>query len=664
MSNNFNNIDDEFLQDFIIETQEHLETIEMNVLDLETEPDNGQVIHSLFRAFHTIKGLAGFVDQDLIQQIAHMTETILDICRKESLNINKEIANIILDSSDLIGEICNDINTVNDEDFIRRIRIFLDKLKVMEYKLEKKPLPEDEKNTENTKDKDGIKDTEDLEDEKTIEDKDNIEDVENVEDIEATKDADSLNAVDDLEDMDEEEDFEENQKKRIGEILLEDHAIDEKDLEFILRQQKKEPELKFGQIAVKEKKAKAKDVVNGIRKQNACTSSVGGGIIRIPTKKVDNLVDMMGELIITQSQIEQEAENKFDSNDSFFTKLLNMSRIMKEMQNLSMSLRMISLRSTFQKLARIARDTIDELDKDVNVIFEGEDTEIDRNIAEKLLKPLVHLVKNSISHGIEVPGVRKKRSKPVSGKVKISAYSNKGSVYIEISDDGNGIDLDKVYNKALEKGLISSSKKYSEKEIEEFIFLPGFSTNENVDTVSGRGVGMDVVKTEISRIGGKIELDNRPGEGCTFILKIPINLAVMNGTIVSIYEYKYILPTLNIKQILQLKDQNWVNVRGKKSMIRLRESVIPVIQLSRLLDREIKDKSYQDSEIVIVMEMDNQLKALPVDDIIGRREIVVKPMNEEFSNLDYISGASILGDGTVSLILDIEYLFKFNEDSQ
>ncbi len=605
MENNDNNfdIDDEFLQDFIIETNEHLEAIEMNVLDLETEANNEQIIHSLFRAFHTIKGLAGFVNQDLIQKISHKTETILDLCRKDSIDINKEIANLILESSDFIGEICNDISLVSDQEFSLRISEFLNQLETYENNIQKK-------------------------------------------DFEIKEEIDDNVSNQKLQD-----------KKRIGEILLDNNTIDEEGLEYILAQQNNQPDLKFGQIAVKNKKAKAKDIINGIRKQKSSKSlDTNDSIIRIPTKKVDNLVDMMGELIITQSQIEQEAEQKYDNNDSFFTKLLNMSRIMKEMQGLSMSLRMVSLKSTFHKIARIARDTIDELGKDVDFIVEGEETEIDRNIAEKLLEPLVHLVKNSISHGIESSDLRQERGKDPGGKVMVSAYSNKGSVYIEISDDGIGIDLEKVHNKAAEKGLIDDTKKYSDKEIQEFIFLPGFSTIENVNTISGRGVGMDVVKTKISKIGGKIEIINNPGEGCKFILKIPINLAVMNGTIISIMDNKYILPTLNIKQILQLKKEDWVEVKGEKRMIRLRDSVIPIIKISKILSEEPKNEA----ELVIVLEMDKQYKALAVDDVIGRREIVVKPMSEEFSNLDYISGASILGDGAVSLILDIEYLFKLN----
>lgn len=620
--NMISEFDDEFLQDFIIETREHLETIEMNVLELETNPDNQQIVNSLFRAFHTIKGLAGFVDQDLIQEIAHKTENILDLCRKKTIKITKNITNIILASADMIGEICTDLSVLNDEDFNNKVSAFIERIG----------------NTE------------------------------------------SFNRNNDYQESNEKKVY--NQvtecfldKKKIGEILLENKSLSDEDVEYILARQKVEPGFKFGEIAIKEKKAKASEIVEGLRTQkDVRTQDTESSIIRIPTQKVDNLVDMMGELIITQSQIEQEAAGRFDSNDSFITRLMNMSRIMKEMQYLSMSLRMISLKSTFHKIARIARDTIDELDKDADFIFEGEDTEIDRNIAEKLLEPLVHLVKNSISHGIEKPELRKERGKNTTGIVKVSAYSNKGSVYIAISDDGNGINFEKVYQKALEKGLIEETAKLNEREMLDLIFLPGFSTNKDVNTVSGRGVGMDVVKTEVSKIGGKIEIDNQPEKGCKFVLKIPINLAVMNGTIIKIASCKYIIPTLNIKQIVQLNEEQWIEVKGRRSMVKVRGSVIPLIKVPDILSKEQKNKIPKTNDkkcekkinneinnkagLVIVLEMDNEMKALPVEEIIDRREIVVKPMGEEFSDLDYISGASILGDGTVSLILDIETLFR------
>ncbi|MEJ6950818.1 chemotaxis protein CheA [Natronospora cellulosivora (SeqCode)] len=551
-----NEFADEFLQDFIIETREHLESIQMDVLELETVEDSRELLDSLFRGFHSIKGIAGFVEQGLILELAHKSESILDLCRKDKLLINKKISNLILKSADIIAEICTNLNLLNDQEFLNTVSTFI----------------------------------------KELED--------------------------------------------VGEIK--ERVLEKKDKKSV---RKKED------IIIE--KSSSRD---NYRKKNKEISPVAidSSVIRIPTKKVDNLLDMMGELMITQSQMEEEAKHLFNENDNFMKKLLNVSRIMKEMQSISMSLRMVSLKSTFNKIARIARDTIDELAKDVEFQSEGEDTEIDRNIAEKILEPLVHLVKNSISHGIESPELRIERGKSSRGLVKVSAYSNRGSVYIEIEDDGDGINLDKIYKKALEKKLIEDSDRYTDKEILNFIFMPGFSTKESVNTVSGRGVGMDVVKTELSRIGGKIEIINKPGLGCTFILKIPINLAVMNGSIISIAGSKYIIPTLNIKEIVQVKDKNSLEIRGKKTMVKIREDLIPIIEVSNIFGKTL----HKDPPLFLLLEMDKKVKALPVDSVIDRREIVVKPLIKEFSNLDYISGASILGDGKVAFILDVEFLFN------
>ncbi|OPZ59189.1 MAG: Chemotaxis protein CheA [Synergistetes bacterium ADurb.Bin520] len=389
------------------------------------------------------------------------------------------------------------------------------------------------------------------------------------------------------------------------------------------------------------------------------SSSKGGGDnIRVATAKVDSMVDMLGELLITQSQIEQEAVRRFGQNDPLVTHLGRLSRITKELQGLSMSLSMVSLKSTFQKLRRLGRDTMASLGKEVDLQFVGEDTEIDRGVAEKLLDPLVHLLKNAISHGVEDEKTRLARGKPPRGTVTVSAYSRRGSVFIEVRDDGGGIDPEKVLRKAVERGLVEPGGSRSEDEVVSFIFLPGFSTAGVVDGVSGRGVGMDVVKTEISRIGGRVDVHNTPGQGCAFVLKIPINMAILNGTIVDIGGIHYILPTLAVKQILQVTDDLWVSVQGRDAVVRVRDRLVSVIPVGEVLGRSFEE-GREGIHLALVLELDNRVKALPVRSVVGRQEIVVKPLNEAFRSLDFVSGASILGDGRVSLILDVEALFKY-----
>lgn len=584
-------VDSEFLEDFILETKEHIESIEMNVLILEKEPENTEIIHTMFRSFHTIKGLAGFVDQNLVQQIAHKTETLMDGCRKSTIKVNKTIIDLILKSSDYIKKICEDVQITKNREFITEVSAHLDEVELYESR--------------------------------------------NVSCDDASKQTEPV--------------------KKIGEILVEQKVIKAQDVEDILKKQQSEyKDLKFGQVVVKEEKAKPKDILDALKRQQV-KQSPAEEYMRISTSKVDNLVDMVGELIITQSLVEQRVATKLGVDTSLNVNFRRLTRITKDLQNLSMFLRMVSLKSTFQKITRVARDTINELGKDIDFTTSGDETEIDRIVTEKLLDPLVHLVKNSISHGIESKEERIKRGKSPQGNVKVLAYNKRGSIFIEVVDDGNGIDIQKVYSKALEKNLIDPSKNYSDREIQEFILLPGFSTLDVANNISGRGVGMDVVKTEISKIGGKIDIDNRPGEGCTFTLKIPVNHAVMNGTIIDIDGSNYIIPTINVKKILQPLEDQWVSTQGYKSMIKVRNDIIPVISIAKIFRINPDEKNLK---LIVILEIDQRFRALPVRNIIGRQEIVVKPVCDEFSGLRYISGMSILGDGKVSLILDVEHLFQ------
>ncbi len=595
-------IDPEFLNDFLVETKEHIENIEMNVLALETDLANMELIHGLFREFHTIKGLAGFVNQDVIQEIAHQTETKLDDCRKGKTRVNKEIIDLILISADYIKLICDDLSLNRNQEFLNSVVIQLETLT-----------------------------------DKTVHDTENNQE------------------------MIDEEEIRPELSAKIGEILIK-QGIDQATITELLNKQEEYPGLKLGQVAVKEKKAGARDIIQSLRTQENTSKKpvADSSYARVATTKVDNLIDLTGELIIVESQIEQEILKRVSANDLLFTRLLRAQKLSKDIQNISMSLRMVSLKSVFQKTYRIARDTIAESGIKASLEFQGEETEIDRAITDRLLDPLLHLVKNAISHGIEPEQVRIAKGKPAQGHIKIKAYSKKGNVYIEVSDDGQGINPQKIYRKAIEKQLFDPSLKYTEEEIINLIFLPGFSTSEKVTNLSGRGVGLDVVKTEISKTGGKVEIINRINEGCSFILKIPINLAAINGTIVDIGGGRYIVPTLYIKQIIKPGDSQWVSITGNKAMVRINDGIIPVIPITRIL--EIPDAEFgRDDDLMIIVEVEQNVKAFPVHRVIDRREIIVKPLDSEFRNLNYIAGASILGDGIVTLILDIENIFKMEE---
>jgi two-component system chemotaxis sensor kinase CheA len=366
---------------------------------------------------------------------------------------------------------------------------------------------------------------------------------------------------------------------------------------------------------------------------------------------------MLGELLIHQSLLEKESLGKLDQNDKCMALLNQMAKIIKDVQKDSMSLRMVTMKSTFQKLMRIGRDTSTELQKEVELNFIGEDTELDRSVADKIFDPLMHLLRNAISHGIEDAEERRSKNKKEKGQVTVKAYSKQGSIFIDVEDDGRGLSPEKLIKKAKEKSLIGSDAVLTDDEAYRLIFMPGFSTQEKVNSIAGRGVGMNVVETEVVNLGGRVDIKNNLGLGCTFTLKIPINLAVMNGTIVDIFGNQYIVPTLYIKQILKPEESNWVSIKGQRSMLKLRDNIIEKIDLTGVF--ECSNETIRDDEaMIIILEYDQKLKALPVRAVLERQEIVVKPLGEEFKNLDIVAGASILGDGKVSLIINIETLFK------
>ena len=535
-------LNEEYLNDFLIETNEHLESIEMNILVLEKDKNNVEMIDSVFRDFHTIKGLAGFVSQGLVQKIAHQTETVLDKCRKMELVITDDIIKFVLKSTDYIKGICENLELNYDQDFTNNVSTHL-------YQ------------------------------------------------------------------------------------FVDSYETNATRLDF-----------------QKEKTSKKPTKKHGIKEESV--------YVRIPMRKIDALVDMVGELVINHSQFEQLTELMVNNNDELSTNLHRVSTLTKDIQNLSMSLRMVSLNSVFQRIYRIGKDTVSKLGKNADFSLYGEETEIDRGVVEKLVDPLIHLIKNSIYHGIEDESERIKTGKPIIGHVAIEAYSTKGNVYIVISDDGRGIDTELVLQKAIKKNFANPSVEYSEEEILDFLFLPGFSTLDKADDISGRGVGLDVVKTQIAKMGGRIEIKNTKGQGCSFIMKMPINMAIIKGTIVEIAGNQYIIPTLSINTIFKPQQEQWVSVKGVKNMIKLRENIIPLINIDKILGVEDFDKS---KCVFVVLESGQKLKALPVTRIIENRDIVVKSLGVDFDDITYAFGASILGNGRIAIIFDVENLFQKGE---
>jgi len=679
------NIDQEFWNDFIVEAFEHIDDIETNVISLEQNPDDMEIIHTMFRAFHTIKGLSGFVEHTVIQNISHKTETLMDYCRKGELAVNTKIVDAILKSSDYIKRLCEDVDSYKDKSFLDQIEVLLkvleDLANVEEISVEK-PAPAVKTETEQDLQAEAppVSSMEaDVVEEKPSEE--NPTEEESVE--EETAEEEPILVKRDLEAfvneifiIEDEEitstDKAEAAKEESAKVeptktepIKEEPTKTEPVEEELIKEEEVKTEAKVpAQEPVKEP---AKEIIRPTETQKVEPKSPevssakkivssNEDYMKVANHKIDHLVDMIGELIINQSLIDQYISSNYTQDNQLIVNMSGFLRITRELQSLSMSLRMVSFKSTFQKVSRIARDTIQELNKDVEFVTSGDNTEIDRVVTEKLLDPLVHLIKNAISHGVEENVQDRITSgKNKKAKVELNAYNKRGKIFIEVKDDGRGINTDIVYKKALEKGLIDPNKTYSEEEIKEFILLPGFSTAAVVDNISGRGVGMDVVKTQILKIGGKVNIESTLGKGSVFTLEVPVNHAIMNGTIIEMRGQYFIIPTMNVKEILQPHEEQWIFTQGKRTMLKVREDIVPIVPISIFFKGE---KLEEHVPLVILLEVDGELKALPITNVINRQEVVVKPVGEEFSSLKYISGMSILGTGRVSLILDIDYLFK------
>jgi two-component system chemotaxis sensor kinase CheA len=635
---------------FVEETREHLESMNQALLQLEKEPENLELINSIFRSVHTIKGSAAVMNYSKTVQFIHKIEDLIDLLREKKLALNQRIIQLLFTTCDFLQNFLSHVSNNGDENELQNESILQEVESILFIQS-------------------------------------SLETAEEIYLIKLKLAPDCLLKTVRLwmifEELDKVSSLISSSPPRPSEESFKDGSFnfEGEDVSLTVSSRESEQVLRnsiekiseISSYSLRKLETAAGEITNNqeiqVHPQKEPSELVMAkdsvsSFIRIPESKIDYLVDLLGELIIFQSLHKQEIdmflENKARGGSKLLNSIAKMERITKDLQNMAMSLRMVSLKQTLQKLQRVGRDTALKMGKTVNINLRGEDTEIDRSIVEKIQDPLMHLVRNAVSHGLEEDKERKIAGKEIPGQVTIQASNKRGSVYIEVSDDGQGLDLGKIYKKALHNGQITADREYSEEEISRLIFLPGLSTQEELNAVAGRGVGMNVVETEIKKLGGKIDILNRPGRGCSFILKIPINLAIINGLILKISEKRYIVPTVNIKHIFKPCLTDWVTVKGRVEYIKLREQLIKLIPPETFLKENCPPPAKENST-VIVLEMDNELRALPVTSILGKQEIVQKPLGDEFSGASIFSGGTILGDGKVCLILDIEALFGYKD---
>ncbi|HEY1215584.1 MAG TPA: chemotaxis protein CheA, partial [Bryobacteraceae bacterium] len=383
--------------------------------------------------------------------------------------------------------------------------------------------------------------------------------------------------------------------------------------------------------------------------------STASRTVKIDMEKLDYLADMVGELVVTQSMLRPEGAGRTSADTPLMRNLVQLARITAEVQKTTMSMRMVPIGQMFQRLARLVRDVSRQVGKAVELELSGEAIELDRSLVEELADPLMHMVRNSIDHGIEPANERKALQKSSDGRISLKARHDAGHVQIEISDDGRGLDRNKILAKARQRGLVDAHASLADSDILNLIFEPGFSTAEQVTDLSGRGVGMDVVRKQIQKLRGRVDVSSRPGQGTTFVLRLPLTLAIIDGLVIGLGSERYIIPISAVKEVLRPTEDMIFTVEARDEMVMVRNGLMPLIRLHRRF--AVKPRSERlEQGIVVVLESHGKPYCLAVDELLGKQEVVIKSLGELMQNVSGIAGGAILGDGRIGLILDTDAL--------
>ena len=465
----------------------------------------------------------------------------------------------------------------------------------------------------------------------------------------------TVQKIDDGSQLDQPEDY-----KRLGEILVERGDLTESDLQKYLKEKRRLGEALVAEGAVDSNKVQAalfeQERVQTLRKGRKNHDAMES--IRVKSDRLDKLVNLVGEMVTVQARLSQLAGNRVDAD------LLGISeeveRLTWDLRDQVLNIRMLPIGGMFTRFKRLVRDLGTELDKDVVLISEGGDTELDKTVIDQLNDPLVHLVRNSIGHGIEAPEVRSAIGKPRKGRVTLSAKHTGANVVLTIADDGAGLDVTRIRAKAVEKGLISAQAELSERELFHLIFEPGFTTAEEISSVSGRGVGMDVVRQAVDALRGSIEVRSEAGQGTTFAIKLPLTLAIIDGLLIDIASENYILPLSAVEECIELTRADTEQSHGR-NLVKVRGEIIPYV---RLRDEFSFNGQRPEIEQIVIASLEGMRIGFVVDHVVGEHQTVIKNLGRMYQDIDGISGATILGDGRVALVLDLPKLAEKAETKE
>jgi two-component system chemotaxis sensor kinase CheA len=574
---NLNIADDgDLLREFITESREHLDNIEQGVLVLENHPADAETLNTVFRAFHTFKGGAGFLNLIPINRLAHVLESLLDLARQGELTIDARVIELILRGRDVLKQFLDEIEwQFNGKRPVAPIVIPTAVLK--------------------------------LEVQEVIDGLGSGADVSNTEKNNTT----------------------ETQTRQIS-----------------------SPQFETVQVSNVTPVETQSTVVAAI----AGKTSEIGAVVKVDTAKLDGLLDLVGELVIAQSLVTQNLSQVADPNPQFARNMAQLGRITKELQRVSMSMRMVPIRGVFQKMARVSRDISAKVNKKVQFITSGEDTELDRGVVEELNDPLLHMIRNSVDHGIESAERRVAAGKPPVGRLELRAFHQGGNIVVEIEDDGAGLNRERILGKAIQRGLTNASATHTDEEIFNFIFAAGFSMAEKITDLSGRGVGLDVVRRNIEKLRGQVAISSTLGKGTQFKITLPLTLAIIDGLIVKVGEERFIIPTLCVRESFRLRPEMITRIQNHAEVVSVRNRLIPLLRLQEMftIKSGVKDAA---EGIVIVVQSGARLRCLLVDGLLHKQEVVIKNLNDMMVHKNHLlAGAAILGDGQVGLILDVNAL--------
>ncbi len=688
----------QYLEIFIDESKEHLQTLNDQVLILEEEPENVDTVNEIFRAAHSLKGMAGTMGYKRMQRLTHDMENVFSEIRNGKMNVNADLVDIVFKCLDALEGYLNNIIETSDEgtedndELIAQLNAVLqnglsgsaDKSEEAATKEEKKeepagtddrrkylsiPIADFERNAITEAKAQGkhvyattvyIQETcllkaaraflvfKGLENKGEI-----IKSVPSVQDIEDEKfDLDfSMFIISDLS-LEEIKKAIENVSE-IEEAVIEEYELPAETVQPEEKEEKKAEETKHtGTQEKKEEKEEKKPAA----KSGKSGKPVVNRSVRVDIEKLDDLMNQVSELIIAKNGLVSVTGMLSSQDQSFNEQIEYLERITTNLHESVMKVRMVPIESVVNRFPRMIRDLSKKLNKEMELIMTGEDTELDRTVIDEIGDPLMHMLRNAADHGLESTIDRLKIGKPQVGTIRLDAYQDGNNVTIEVSDDGAGVDVEKVKKKALEKGQITEEQAeyMTDKEAIDLLFMPAFSTSEKITDVSGRGVGLDVVKNKIEGLGGDVEVVTKLGEGTTFIVRLPLTLAIIQALMVEVSGEKYALPLNSIVTLEEMPPEDIKYVHGKE-VINLRGSVIPLVRLNEVLDIEPveKDESLlDDGEIVVIVKKGDKQAGLVIDKLLGQQEIVIKSLGKYIHVPKMISGATILGNGEVALIID------------